>query len=66
MEENHLFARSHEELTLDQRREITVRRINEIIKEDFVSLADVSELELEISPETVKINSNSCKKISNF
>lgn len=42
LEENHLFARSHEEQTLDQEREVTVQRINRIIDREFVSLADVS------------------------
>lgn len=42
LEENHLFARTHDEQTLDQTREITVRRINQIIEKEFVSLADVS------------------------
>lgn len=42
LEENHLFARSYEESTLDEKREITVRRINKIIEREFVSLADVN------------------------
>lgn len=40
LEENHLFAHSHEEQTLDQKREKTVQIINKIIEREFVSLAD--------------------------
>lgn len=41
LEENHLFAHSYEEQTLDQTRELVVRRMNQIIEKEFVSLADV-------------------------
>ncbi|XP_055298156.1 peroxisomal acyl-coenzyme A oxidase 3 isoform X2 [Sitodiplosis mosellana] len=40
LEDNHLFARGYEEQTLDQNREITVRRINKVIEKEFISLAD--------------------------
>lgn len=44
LEENHLFAHSYEEKTLDEERELAVRRINLVIEREFISLADVSHL----------------------
>lgn len=44
LEKNHLFAHSYDEKTLDEERELAVRRINVIIEREFVSLADVGRL----------------------
>lgn len=41
-EENPLFAHTYEHQTLNQLRELTVRRINTIFGENFIKLSDVS------------------------
>lgn len=41
LEENHLFAHTYEQQTMDEKRELTFRRINAVIEKEFVSLADV-------------------------
>lgn len=42
LEANHLFAHSYEQQSLDELRELTVRRIYNIFEKEFVTLADVS------------------------
>lgn len=37
-----MFAHTYEQQTMEERREIAVRRINTIIEKEFVTLADVS------------------------
>lgn len=56
LEDNHLFARSHEEQTIDQYRELTVRRINKVIEKEFVSLADVSIAQSKAKIHTIRIS----------
>lgn len=41
LEENHLFAHTYEQQTMDEKRELTVRRINTVIDQQFLTLADV-------------------------
>lgn len=41
LEENHLFAHTYEEQSLDEIRELTVRRIYDIFEKEFVVFADV-------------------------
>lgn len=42
LEDNHLFAPTYEPQTLDEVRELAVRRIYNIFEKEFVTLADVS------------------------
>ena len=42
LEENHLFAHTYEQQTMEEKREIGVRRINALIEKQFIPLADVS------------------------
>lgn len=41
LEDDHLFAHSYEEKSLDEQRKIAVQRMNKILDREFVSLADV-------------------------
>lgn len=42
LEENPIFANSLDELTLDEKRKLSVRRQNQVLNEQFITLTDVS------------------------
>lgn len=42
MEENQFFAHSIEDKTLDEQRELSIRRFHEIIKSKFITTDDVN------------------------
>lgn len=45
-----MFAHTYDEQTMDERRELTYRRINAIIEKEFLTLADVSVIDFKHEP----------------
>lgn len=42
LEESPIFSQSLDELTLDEKRKLSVRRQNQVLNEQFITLTDVS------------------------